>query len=125
MKLPNQPAALAAESGFSLVEVLVAAVIFAGTFLMLFTLLGRLLANSSGADYLRAASIADIRIAQFHAGLNCPNGTELVDLDGIRFRVLTTTVKEMQRETLRLIICRESTSDSVAIIYGIRYVRKE
>ncbi len=125
MKLSNQLTRQTAESGFSLVEILVAAVIFAGVFLLLFTMLGRVLSNSSGADQLRAASIADIRLAQFHAGLDYAEGTELLDLDGIRFQVVATTETKEQRAVLRLTICRESTGDTVATVYGIRYVRTD
>lgn len=115
----------APQSGFTLVEVLVAAVIFAGVFLMLFTLLGRVLANSSGADLLRAATLADLRLARFHEGFDDSTLPDSVSLDGIRFHVLVTKSTEERQEIMRLVILRESSGDTLAVFYGVRYVRQD
>lgn len=111
--------------GFALVEVLVAAVIFAGVFLMLFALLGRVISHSSGADQLRTATIAELHLARFHEKLHCPEELELVELDGIQYRVTTQIQTSDSRETLRLTIGRASSEDTLAIFYGIRYVSKD
>lgn len=112
---------LNAEGGFSLVEVLVAAVIFAGVFLMLFTLLGKVLANSSGADLIRVASIAEQRLARFHEGLDEIDAHALCEFDGLRFRVTATRQHAEKCEVLRLAIGRAQSEDTIAVFYGIRY----
>lgn len=125
MKLSGRRPAPNPQSGFTLVEVLVAAVIFAGVFLLLFTILGRVLSSAGGADQLRAAAIADLRLARFYAGCNYQDIPEQVELDGIRYQALVTTAAEEQRTMIRLVIWRESTGDTLAIMYGIRYAEND
>lgn len=112
----------ARQSGFTLIEVLVAAVIFAGVFLMLFTLLGRVLSNSSAADHIRIASIADLQFARFYEGIIYPDTDEFVTLDGIQFRVSASMKTGKFYEILRLAIGRRSSQDTLGVFYGIRYV---
>lgn len=113
------------QSGFSLIEVLVAAVIFAGVFLLLFTLLGKVLANSSGADLLRVAAIADVRLARFHEGKDEFGTQSLCEIDGLQFRVTATRLDGDDRKILRLAIGRELSQDTIAIFYGIRYDKSD
>lgn len=116
---------LSSELGFSLVEILVAAVIFVGVFLMLFVLLGRVLSNSSGADEIRAASIADLHLAQFHDGNEYTDSSQFVEIDGIRYGVSSHTETSELRRTLRLAVFRASFGDTLGVFYGIRYVAKD
>ncbi len=125
MRLTIAKARSVSQSGFTLVEVLVSAVIFAGVFLILFALLGRVLTNSSGADMLRVATLADLRLARFHEGCAESPSPEYVDLDGIRFRVSAYSTKSEWRENLRIVISRENAIDTLGVFYGVRYVSQE
>lgn len=108
--------------GFTLVEVLVAAVIFAGVFLLMFTLLGSIMIRTSGADQLRAAAIADARLASYYSNGSRLAGEEIVTVDGVRYRVLSSVQADHFRERLRLVVLRLASGDTVGSFHAIRYV---
>ncbi len=108
--------------GFTLVEVLVAAVMFAGVFLLMFTLLGSIMIHASGADQLRAAGIADARLASFYSDGSRLAGEEIVTVDGVRYRVVSSVQSEHFRECLRLVVLRLASGDTVGSFHAIRYI---
>jgi len=107
--------------GFTLVEVLVAAVIFAGVFLLMFSLLGSVVIRASGADQLRAAGIADARLASFYSSDSQPAGEDIVAVDGVRYRVISGLESDHARQYLRLVILRIASGDTIGIFHGIKY----
>lgn len=108
--------------GFTLVEVLVAAVIFAGVFLLMFTVLGSILIRASSADQLRAAGIADERLASFYSNESQPAGEDTATVDGVRYRVVSSVHSDLFRHKLRLVVLRETNGDTVGIFHAIKYV---
>lgn len=111
-------------SGYSLVEVLVASLVFTVVFLMLFTLLGRMLVNVSGGDYLRAAQIVDEKLAEFYVGAATPEPKALVTFEGIQFSVLSATTYRERSVTLNLLVVRVITGDTLGTFYAERFLGK-
>jgi hypothetical protein len=103
------------------VEVLVAAVIFAGVFLLLFTILGNALTKSSSAEIVRVATIADLWLARFHERIDYPAALEFCELDGVRFRIFSSRRIMDKCQILRLAIGRAQSQDTIAVFFGIRY----
>jgi prepilin-type N-terminal cleavage/methylation domain-containing protein len=108
-------------SGYTLIEVLVASVIFAGVFLALFTMLGKVLMNASGGDYLRVAQLADERLAAFFEGDVRPEAESLVTMNGIRFKLLSAVSSNDHSICLRLAIIRELSGDTLGVFYAKRF----
>ncbi len=120
-----QPAIPADQQGFTLVEVLVAAVIFAGVFLLMFTMLGSVLMRTSGSDKLRAAGIADIRLAAFYSADKGSLPEDSVTVDGVLYRINAVEREEKQRRVLRLTISRATNGDTVGTFYAVKYLSQE
>ena len=108
------------QRGYTLVEVLIAAVVFTGVFLVMFTLMMRITITLSGSDDLRGAQAAEKTLSEFQAGGSTPVEAT-VRIDSVSYRLTSMTVNQNQESRLRLVVVRETTQDTIGVFYGERF----
>jgi len=104
-------------------ETLVAAVVFTGVFLVIFSLQSKVMMSFSGGDAIRVAQLADQTLSQFLERASTPRDTTVI-VDGIKYGLLCHIEHDDLLTKLRLKIVREITGDTVATFYSERYEPK-
>ncbi|GEM_PF-4818765 len=110
--------------GFTLLETLVAAVVFTGVFLVIFSLQSRIMMSMSGSDAIRASQLADQTLAAFVDKGEIPKADTTVIVDGIKYRLTCKTETETELRRLQLTIIRKITGDTIGTFYTERFSQK-
>ena len=102
-------------------ETLVAAVVFTGVFLVIFSLQSKIMMSLSGGDAVRVAQLADQTLSAFLDGSRTPVSDTTVVVDGIKYRQLCHIDSKDELTKLRLTLVRVITGDTIGTFYTERY----
>jgi Tfp pilus assembly protein PilV len=112
---------LSSDNGFSLMETLVAAVVFTGVFLVIFSLQSKIMMSFSGGDALRVAQLADQTLSAFLDRGPTPASDTTLVVDGINYRQFCQIDRRDDLTKLRLTVVRSITGDTIGTFYTERY----
>ena len=115
---------IGSEQGFTLMETLVAAVVFTGVFLVIFSLQSKVMMSFSGSDAIRVAQLADQTMVAFIDHGQTPDANATVLVEGIKYRLTSRTETDDNLMKLWLTVAREITGDTIGTFYTERYVPK-
>jgi prepilin-type N-terminal cleavage/methylation domain-containing protein len=111
------------QRGFTLLETLVAAVVFTGVFLVIFSLQGKVMMGLSGSDAIRVSQLADQTLAAFLDRGQIPSADTTMLVDGIKYRLTCKTETDSELTKLWLIAVREITGDTIGTFYTERFAQ--
>lgn len=115
---------ISSDNGFTLMETLVAAVVFTGVFLVIFSLQSKVMVSFSGSDAIRVAQLADQTLAAFIDLGPIPSTNATVLVEGIKYRLISRTEVDDDLTKLWLTVIREITGDTIGTFYAERYAPK-
>jgi Tfp pilus assembly protein PilV len=115
---------MSSHNGFTLMETLVAAVVFTGVFLVIFSLQSKIMMSFTGGDAVRVAQLADQTLSAFLDRGRTPASDTTVVVEGIKYRQLCKIDSNDELTKLRLTLVRVITGDTIGTFYTERYEQK-
>ena len=112
---------VSSDKGFTLMETLVAAVVFTGVFLVIFSLQSKIMMSLSGGDAVRVAQLADQTLSAFLDHGRMPASDTTVVVDGIKYLQFCRIDNGDELTKLRLTFVRVITGDTIGTFYTERY----
>jgi hypothetical protein len=102
-------------------ETLVAAVVFTGVFLVIFSLQSKIMMSLSGGDAVRVAQLADRTLSVFLDRGRMPASDTTVVVDGIKYLQFCRVDSGDELTKMRLTFVRVITGDTIGTFYTERY----